>query len=286
MLINKLDDYNTVNLSKSTCEIYRRVFKNFSKIVGNKILNEITNDDIEYYKSIRSNEVKRTTVNIEIRTLKSIFRFALRNNFLITNPASETKQFIISEKQKRIFSKDDLEKLFGVMNNLFRNIFLVLIYTGCRLNEVLNLEFKNIDFSERTLEIVNKANFKTKTGKIRTIPINEELLNVFKTLIQNQIDFQRYVFPNPIGNPLNKSYVSRKFKGYLRLAGLNENLHLHCLRHTFITELIRNNVEISKVMKIAGHTSIQTTLGYTHLFVEDFRKDMDNLKFLKAKPKH
>lgn len=282
MLRNSVIEFNNINLSKNTNDIYKRVFSNFSKIVKKKYLNEIEEKDFERYKSIRCNEVTKTTVNIEIRTLKTIFKYALKNSLINHNPTTDLRQFSIPEKQKTIFSKEDLEILLNQMNSLFRNITLVLFYTGCRLNEVLNLEFKNIDLKNRTIEIVNKPDFKTKTGKIRLIPINSELDKILHNLLNmyKEEKSNGYIFASPRGRPLNKSYVSRKFKNYLKIANLPEDLHLHCIRHTFITELIRNNVEVFKVMKVAGHSTLKTTLGYTHLQIEDLRNDMEQLNLV------
>jgi len=277
-----INSYNDINLSKSTNEIYKRVMNNFSRIINKEELNDIQMSDIENYKNVRSNEVTKTTVNIEIRTLKTIFRYAVKNKFILNNPALDVKQFSIPEKEKPTFTSQQLENLLILMNPLFRNITLIAIYTGCRLNEILNLEYRNINLKERTIEIVNKPSFKTKSGKIRRIPISQELFVILTNNIFVDEDRKGYIFCNPWGSTFNKSYVSRKFKSYLRIAGLPESLHLHCLRHTFITELIKNNVDVFKVMKIVGHSSIKTTLGYTHLFVDDIRNEMEKLKFINS----
>jgi site-specific recombinase XerD len=63
-----------------------------------------------------------------------------------------------------------------------------------------------------------------------------------------------------------------QFKKYLRILGIHEKYHFHCLRHTFITNLIKKGVNINFVKEIAGHTDIETTMNYIHIVTEDLRK--------------
>ncbi len=70
----------------------------------------------------------------------------------------------------------------------------------------------------------------------------------------------------------------KKFKKYLRQARLPEKYHFHCLRHTFITNLIKNGVNINYAKQLAGHSDLNTTMGYIHIETEDLREAVNLVK--------
>lgn len=270
-------EYCRVNLSERTCELYRKAINNFLKIPGNKLLSKYTPMDIENFKNFRIQTVCKTSANMELRTIKTSFNFAVRFGLVNENPAAKIKQFKIPEKEKLAFSNEDLHKVFNVITDpVIGRITLFALHTGCRLSEILNVQIKDINFDDNFITIRNKADFKTKTGKIRQIPISEGIQSFLWALKCYPEDYYLFSFNGPIR--LNKDYVSQKFKKYLRQANLPEKFHFHCLRHTFITNLIKNGVSINFVKELAGHTEIKTTMGYVHIELKDLREAIRNYK--------
>jgi site-specific recombinase XerD len=269
-------EYALNNLSPKTSEIYRLSMTDLIRTVGNKPLAYLGMKDFERLKNIRVSSVSRTTVNIELRTLKAIMNYAVRNGYVESNPAHNVRQFTIPQKEKLSFEEDEILVLLSHLTNpLIRNIVLFALYTGCRLSEIINLQMRDMNLSERIITIRNKPDFKTKTGRIRQFPISDtlfEFLKQFTELAPNE-----YLF-NLNGKKLSKDYVSHNFKKVLRKGGLPEKYHFHCLRHNFITNLIRNGVHLNYVKELAGHTDIQTTMGYIHIELEDLRKAVNNVK--------
>ena len=278
--------YVEFNLEKSTLDIYKRVFKDILRIIGNKPLRSYTIQDFEHYKNTRMSEVKKWTVNIDLRTIRAILNLAVKWNALETNIAKEVKLLAIPQKERLSFNQSELIALLSfVESKNIKDIILFGLYTGCRLNEIINLQIKDVDLEEGILTIRNKPNFKTKTGKIRNIPISESLFDVIKTLnafqktnnIINCNNIENFLFANPNGNKYSKDYISHKFKEYVRKANLPEHFHFHCLRHTAITTLIKNGVNINYVKEIAGHSVITTTMNYIHIDTEDLRKGINKI---------
>jgi integrase/recombinase XerD len=270
-------EYCRTNFSYNTCELYKRALSNFLKFTGNKQLSYYTAMDIENFKNFRTQTVRKTSANMELRTIKASFNFAIRFGFIKDSPAAKIKQFKLPEKEKLAFSDKDLQKIFGVITDpVIGRIALFALHTGCRLSEILNIQIKDIDYVENFLTIRNKADFKTKTGKIRQIPISEAIQRILWALKCNPEDYYLFSFNGP--TRLNRDYVSQKFKKYLRQANLPEKFHFHCLRHTFITNLIKNGVSINFVKELAGHTEIKTTMGYVHIELKDLREAIRNYK--------
>jgi len=278
-------NYTINNLSIQTHKIYQRVFVNMIYILGNIPAKIITVRDIERYKEERIKTVKKMTCNIELKVMKAIFNISVRIGILKDNPIKEVKKFFISEKEKLAFGTEEIRRLLGVIpESNFKNIVQFGLLTGCRLNEILTLQWQDIDFTERMVIIRNKPNFQTKTGKMRHVPMSIKLYELLNSLQgnkeQNIIDFkmpERLVFGNPEGKSYSKSYISRSFNKYLKKSNLPTKFHFHCLRHTFITSLIKNNVNINYVKELVGHSNIQTTMAYIHISTNDLREAINNI---------
>lgn len=279
-LEHKITEYVSNNYRKGTVKIYNNVLKNFMKIFGDKPLNQITNKDFEYYKSCRLKEVTSTTVNIDLNTLKSIFNIGIKFGWCVNNPVKGIKKIKIPQKERLSMNDKEIEKLLKEVgkDTVMKNIILFGLYTGCRLNEILNLQWKDIDLKEKVIHIRNKENFKTKTGKTRLIPFGEKLYSVINKMVQvdkNVIKFHspnEYLFSKPDNGKYSDSYTTHRFKYFIRKAGLPEKFHFHCLRHTFITNCIKNGTNINYVQAIVGHSELKTTLGYTYIGIEDLKK--------------
>jgi len=287
-LKNSMLKYTSQNYTASTNQIYRNTINNFLKIVGNKMLNSISIYDIEFYKSERLKVINKVTLNIEIRTLKALFNLALRRDMIKSNPCQFVKQYIVNENEKLSFEGYEIDKILNAIeDDTIKNIVLFALYTGCRINEILNIQWNDIDLSQRTLTIRNKPNFKTKTGKIRQIPISDKLFDILNSLNNgngknenNILEFHSsndYLFTNKKGLKYNYTNITMQFKKYLRNAGIPDKFHFHCLRHTFISNLIKKNVSINFVKEIAGHSDISTTMNYIHIVTDDLRKAVNQI---------
>jgi site-specific recombinase XerD len=277
------------NMEFSTCKLYKAVFDNMFRIFDNKPLKLINTNDIELYKTVRAGEVTKATVNKDINTMKAIFNIAIRFEWLNSNPVKNIKKLSIPEKEYLAFTDVQIKMILGKIENVsIKNFVKFAILTGCRLNEIINLQWKDINFAERIFTIRNKPNFKTKTGKIRQIPISDSLYNLVSGMfninegekILNFVNPERYIFENPNKYKYCKNYVSKYFKNVLRSLNFNEKYHFHCLRHTFITNLIKSGVNINYVKEIAGHSEIATTMNYIHISTNDLREAVNKINII------
>ena len=133
--------------------------------------------------------------------------------------------------------------------------FRLLIYTGCRLGEVLSLKWDDVDFEDCCLRL-NES----KTGK-RTIPLNESAMKVLCS-VQKQ-EGNPYVFcGNKVGTHLVA--VQKTWQRIRKKAGISD-VRIHDLRHSFASFMIKNGVSIFEISKLLGHKDIKTTMRYAHL---------------------
>jgi integrase/recombinase XerD len=273
-------NYVSNNLRKGTVSIYKNTFKTFMKIIEEKLLNGITIKEIEYYKSCWIKEVTPSTCNIDLNTLKSIFNIGIKFGWCLHNPVKGISKLRIPQKEKLSINNEELSKLLDVTkeNIVMLNIILFGLNTGCRLGELLNLQWKDIDLSERIIHIRNKENFKTKTGKVRQMPINNKLNEIIKQMMVGNdniiklYDLDGYIFSKLNNTMFSRNSISHKFKYYIRKARLSEKYHFHCLRHTFITNCIKKGINANYVQALAGHSDLKTTMEYIHIGIEDLKR--------------
>ena len=277
--------YTSNNFENSTTQIYKRVTNDFLKIIKDKPIKQITIQDIELFKNERIKQVAKMTVNVDLRTLKAVFNLAIKWSWLKDNPSRHVKLLSIPQKEILSFSQEEIKLIINNIDDVtLKNIVIFGLLTGCRLNEICNVQLNDIDFENLTLRIRNKPNFKTKTGKIRNIPISDELNNLLKSILNtenniiNLYEPERYLFLTKRIAQHRKDCVTMSFKKVLRKLNLPEKFHFHCLRHTFITQLIKNGVNINYVKEIAGHSDIKTTMNYIHIVTEDLREAVNKIR--------
>lgn len=161
---------------------------------------------------------------------------------------------------------------FTKIRNLF--IFNLLIHTGLRINEALNLDLSDFEQGINT----NRLYVKGKGEKERYLPI--ELNSTFFQIYEEGFVYnfaERYftlrnktktsncaLFISKRGDRLTSRYVQKNLQELRLSANLNKNVTPHKLRHTFATHLLKNGTNIRLVQELLGHSSISTTQIYTH----------------------
>jgi len=273
------------NYVQGTLLIYRNAIKNLDSQFGYKPIKSITLIDIEEYKSRRLKTISPVTLNIELRTIKAFFNYCVKFNLLSENQLSKISQIRIQEKKLLTFSAEEINLIIGnIRHRKMKLIVTIAAYTGLRLNEILHLKYSRMNMQEKTIEIINSGKFTTKTKKNRIIPVPDTLLIELSSLFSYNdtpllIDPDNYIFSAEGITPYDKSYITRKFKSILRKLNLNEDLHFHCLRHTYFSNLSRLNVPVNYIKELAGHSSIKTTEIYLHNFRQDLNNFVQGFKY-------
>jgi len=136
-----------------------------------------------------------------------------------------------------------------------------------RAGELVNLKWSWIDLEEGIITVRNTETFRTKSGNERIIPINDTLKIVLNKRFPKIIDISKdeYVFTKIKGIRLNVDFVSKNFKKISRKLNLNEDYHLHTIRHTFASNLVQRGVDLYTVKELLGHSDLKTTQIYSHL---------------------
>jgi len=273
--------YAKTNFSKNNASLYLHSMEKLIQVFGNLSIDQITAKHFETYKEKRLEEVKPTSVNIELRCLKAIFNLGVKWEYLGKNPAKDVKQFSIPQTEPSVLTSSDISRINSFLPPQIQDIVSFAFLTGCRISEILNLQIQDIDLKNLILVIRNTKTFKTKSGKIRRIPISGKLEELLRRIIfpENNILSlpESYLFSNRNGQIYDRNFISRHFKKALRAGGYDEKFHFHSLRHSFVTNLVKSGVNLNYIKLLAGHADIKTTEGYIHLHLEDLREAVNRL---------
>jgi site-specific recombinase XerD len=240
-------------------------------VFGAKQLSEISVQDVEEYRAQRlSSGLKRSSVNREISCLRKVFNVAKTWRYAEDNPVSRVKLYSESESlRERELLETEETRLVQAASAHLKPILAVALNTGMRRGEIFELKWDDLDFEKREIRIP-----KSKSGKMRFLPMNSVLLGLLKSL-GGETKAEGHVFVNPeTGMPYTD--IKRAFDGACRRSGI-KNLRFHDLRHTFASRLVRRGADLRIVQELMGHASIVTTQRYLHVLAKEKQAAVERL---------
>lgn len=259
--------YNTAKNARTALD------KHIYPYIGDKMLHEVTHDDIQMVFSSMSNYAASTVDKVKI-ILNQLFSNAVEDK-LISSNVMASKRYILSTKvTERIpLTPEQAQKIVEQSSRLEtvdRTLLLLFMYTGMRRGEALALRWEDVDFEHSVIHISKSVDYQTnrptikppksKAG-IRDVPLADHLRETL-TLHENR---QGFVITNPREPDIPMTEI-----GYRRMwerIGKKVDLYgatAHILRHTFDT-LIQPHTDVKTLQTIMGHADIATTMNrYAH----------------------
>ncbi|MGD8305924.1 MAG: tyrosine-type recombinase/integrase [Ignavibacteria bacterium] len=213
------------------------------------------------------------------RTLRAMWNKGIQWNYLQENPFDKVKLKKRQLQNPVYVTEQQLEEIVtNIDSEDVRDAVVFAFYTGCRLGEIVTLTWQDVKLKDDLIIIGNK-DFETKGRKQRVVPIHPKVKEILlvrgkKLEIRSK---ERYVFCKSNCYPYTGDYFSRRFKRACRGAGIDEEIHFHCLRHGAATRMIMNGAPLPSVQKILGHANIQTTMIYTHPDIESLKEAVAKL---------
>ena len=262
--------------ANATCDIFRVALRNLEAITGNCALSKLDQRYVDLYKAERQKRKSPVTVNVELRSLRSTLNYAVRWKLIDVNPFARVQLVRVPEVPPQYFTKAEFRSLLSVIDQeWFREIVIFTVMTGMRRGEVANLHWNDIDLERRLIHIHSSSTFRSKWGRLRVIPLNEQLIERLKDGPPK--DPGSYVFTFN-GEKVREGYLTQRFTHYVRASGITKKLHFHSLRHSHATWLVQESVPIYEIQKLLGHSSIEMTQVYSHLQSEQLHATVNRLK--------
>jgi len=278
--INRFLDSKKAVLSEAGYHSYNHILNRFSSYVEGKRLDRVTDLEIESY--VRRPGISPATMRKDSRHLKAFWNYCIKMKWIkriypeIKFPRQQitTMRKITSEKELisifRAFDAyhkalQEAPYYHDSMSQSWFKPFCILVYeTGLRRKEALQLQACDVH-DEQFIHV-----YHTKSGRERIIPISKKLQDVF-------IPYIKGMKPNERIFKLTKEHVTKEFKRFAEMAGLR-NKTLHGFRHGRVTKWLDAGFNTMEVKELAGHSTVITTQGYSHLAANSLLEKLRKLE--------
>ncbi|MBO8162068.1 MAG: tyrosine-type recombinase/integrase [Thermosipho sp. (in: Bacteria)] len=270
------------NLSPVTIEGYLRVLNEFHEFCINQEIVDVSDVTPSIIKSYLVHCQKKrgnnpTSINDKIRNLKIFFNF-LEKEEIISEKKNPAKKIGYAKEDIKIeiFTDSQIRQMLNYYSRLkyrdktfyaYRDycIIYVLLGTGVRLGELVNLKWDDVDLKNGVITVFGKKR------QMRSVPITKKLileLAEYKTFVQQQfVTPSEFVFTNRKNEPLTTDAVKSIFKRLKKKMNFkNVRLSAHTFRHTFCSIMIRNGCDILSLQRMLGHSSLAMVNRYYSLF--------------------
>lgn len=230
---------------------------------GHLKLSEVTLRQIQtLMMDIRKEGLSGASADHHGQLMRRLGNMAVKWGYLDVNFARGIQLYHEFNGVENIPDDKQLQKLINVLNTddnrPISQLVLYLLSTGCRLNEALSAQWKNVSIQNKLWTVPHES---SKSKRPRTIPLNDSALAILQQIDRKETDV--YVFTNA---KTNKPFVN-VFKPWNRIrtqAGLPQ-LRLHDLRHMYATFCVNNGCTIFEVSQLLGHADTRVSQRYSHL---------------------
>ncbi len=221
------------------------------------------------------NNVSTRSINRKISTLKSFYKYLLKNNLVDKNPLLKVVTPKTSKRLPVFVGENEISNLFdeieykndyeGVRDKL---ILEFLYATGIRLIELVNLQLNSINDKNSTIKVIGKRN------KERLIPFSNKLKNKISNYLEERKKLnttEAHLFLTKSGKKIYSKLVYRLVNHYLSQVTTVSKKSPHVLRHTFATHMLNNGADLNSIKEILGHANLSATQVYTHNTIEKLK---------------
>ena len=247
-----------------------------------KRLSELTRHDVTQFRNhMIQKSFKPATANKAVNSLSSFCQWLQTTGLhpagqkLVDPKRDRVKVAAGSEGEVSVFTEDELERILAYSSDTNtttqRNRLVVnlLLYTGCRVSELVNIQTMDVDF------VINAITLHGKGGKLREVPIRSDVAQLIKEYLkgdraQSKFSDSLYLLVSQRSPKMCRDGVATMLEKIGQDLGIEGSLNPHRFRHDFCSRLVQRGVPISTVSRLAGHQSVQTTAMY---YVNTSRKD-------------
>jgi integrase/recombinase XerC len=230
---------------------------------------------------LEKKEVTPRTVNRKISMLKTLYKFLNLRGYINQNPMEKVispkytnplPSYVSEPKMEELFqdNKFNLETFEGIRDKTILELFYA---TGIRLNELISIRMRDIDFDKSMVKIRGK---RQKERILPFTPIVKEILIQYINALEKEFgkrDHTVEIFVTKNNKKIYPTLVYRRVRSYLYQISAVEKRSPHILRHTFATHLLNHGADLNAIKVFLGHSSLAATQVYTHTSIEELKKN-------------
>jgi site-specific recombinase XerD len=213
---------------------------------------------ISFVEYLQSRSIGEGAKSIYQR-FKKVIGYAIEHDIMIKNPCNGVICKVDDQAlRKDVLSIEEVQKLIGTtyekQNPEIRRAFIFCLYTGMRFCDLIELKYKNIDYSNQLLKFEqSKTKGHSATSGV-VIPLNEGMIS----LVGESHDKEEYIFNLP-----SHTMCLKALRRWIKRAGITKHITWHCARHSFAVNILNNGANIKTVSSLLGHSGLRHTEKYT-----------------------
>jgi integrase/recombinase XerC len=272
------------NASDLTIKSYREDLVDMADFLSNEgskkvVPREVTPVELRgYVAALHDAGYARTSIARKLASLRSFYKFAIRQGMAETNPAQPLRNPRGQRKLPHFLTSDEIETLLKAPNTqdemgLRDRAMLEVMYSaGLRVSEIVGMNDRDIDSEEGVVRVRGKGR-KERFGAIGQYA--EQALKEYfsvRTRADHGTSKELPTFTNKFGKRLTTRSVARMLEKYINQCGLDTRTTPHTLRHSFATHLLDRGADIRSVQEMLGHKSLGTTQIYTHVSTSSIKQ--------------
>jgi integrase/recombinase XerC len=271
------------NLSDHTLRAYSTDIVEFSRLSDGGA--ELRPGDVDhlmlraYLAKLREASRSRSTIARKLASLRSFFRFLVREEVVEDNPAADLRTprrerrlpAVMDETQVRaLIEQPDTSTFLGLRD---RAILEILYSTGMRASELVGANLDDVDLIGEVIRVRGKRKKErlAHLGRYAVVAL-EDYLEQRRLEPRAPFFDKRALLLNRFGKRLSDRSLRRVLNKYFKQAGLRLHVTPHTLRHTFATHLVDHGADLRSVQELLGHENLGTTQIYTHVSAERLKK--------------
>jgi integrase/recombinase XerC len=269
-----------------TIKAYREDLFAFAEWIGQAEAGRIQLDSLtpqqlrQFQAALQQAGYARTTIARKLASLRSFFKFAMREGMASSNPAKPLRNPRSSRKLPHVLTSEEVGRLLVAPPAISeaglrdRAILETMYSSGLRVSELVGLRDGDLDFSQGITRVRGKGR------KERISPLGSFAIKAIQAYAgrrsrspeSEKLGRSAPVFVNRFGNILTTRSVGRMLEKYIAKAELDSRTSPHTLRHSFATHLLDRGADIRSVQELLGHKSLTTTQIYTHVSAANLRQ--------------
>ncbi len=231
----------------------------------------------EWVISLINNKTLARSVNRKLSTLKTFFKFLMREGVIVKNPTDHITMPKMAKKLPEFVQETEINQLLD--GQFFNDDFegrrdkavVTLFYgTGIRLSELVGIRFSDINLGEMMVKVSGKRN------KDRLVPFPVEISTTLEAYIRlrNELfpNSENFLFLTGKGEPAYHKLIYRIVKKQLSLVTTIDQRSPHILRHSYATHLLNRGADLNAIKELLGHANLAATQVYTHTSFEQLKK--------------
>jgi integrase/recombinase XerD len=252
--------FNT--LRTNFCAIFQ--FLKFLKATGRQQFESINREDltafIEHEQDLGR---KPQTVHNRLRSLNAFFNYHIERGNIDASVLKHKLRIRLPVSLPRAIDPEDIRRLLAVIKTpRDRALVITLLRTGMRIGELLTTKVSEVNLSEKRIEIY--VAHKDLSGRV--VYLSPDAQAALHRYLKTREPKGLYLFYGRKGQPLSYEGARMMFNKYLDHAGLSfKGYTLHCLRHTFASELLNAGMRLESLQQLLGHANIEMTRRYARL---------------------